>query len=69
MTERLDWTEVRESQRLDITYIWNLKKYTNELIYKTETSDCIAEGALLHVMWHPGWDRGLGGNGYMHMCG
>ena len=63
----LNWTEVRERQRLDITYIWNLKKDTNELIYKTETSDCIAEGALLNVMWQPGWDRGLGENGYMHV--
>ena len=68
-TERLDSTEVRETQRLDSTYIWNLKKDTNELIYKTETSDCIAQGALLNVMWQPRWDRGLGENGYMHMCG
>ena len=45
------------------------KKDTNELIYKRETSNCIAQGALLNVMWQPGWDRSLGENGYMHMCG
>ena len=31
-------SEVRERQMsYDITYKWNLKNYTNELIYKTET--------------------------------
>ena len=52
-----------------MTYIWTLKKDTNELIYKTETSDCVVQGALLNVLWQPGWDRSLGENGYMHMCG
>ena len=30
-------SEVRERQIYAITYVWNLKKDTNELIYKTET--------------------------------
>jgi len=31
-------SEIRERQILcDITYMWNLKKDTNELFYKTET--------------------------------
>ena len=29
-------SEVRERQIYAITYVWNLKKDTNELIYKTE---------------------------------
>ena len=27
----------REGQMYDVTYMWNLKRNTNELIYKTET--------------------------------
>ena len=30
---------------------------------------CTAQGALLNVMWQPGWERGLGENGYMYMYG
>ena len=30
-------SEVRERQIYAIIYVWNLKKDTNELIYKTET--------------------------------
>ena len=26
-------------------------------------------GTLLNVMWQPGWEGGLGENGYMHMYG
>ena len=29
-------SEVRERQIYDIAYMWNLKRGTNELIYKTE---------------------------------
>ena len=29
-------SEIREKQIHDITYKWNLKNYTNELIYKTK---------------------------------
>ena len=29
----------------------------------------IAHGTLLNVMWQPGWERGLGENWYMYMCG
>ena len=29
-------SEVRQRQLYDITYMWNLKNSTNELIYKTE---------------------------------
>ena len=28
-----------------------------------------AQGFLLNVMWQPGWERSLGENGYMCMCG
>jgi len=28
---------------------------------------CIAYGALLNVMWQPGWEGSLGENGYMNM--
>ena len=35
--EILILNEVRERQILYITYMWNLKNNTNELIYKTET--------------------------------
>ena len=50
-TRMSDWTEL-------IHEIW--KNDTNEPIYKTETSHCIAQGTLLNVMWQPGWDRSLG---------
>ena len=29
----------------------------------------MAHGTLLNVMWQPGWEGGLGENGYMFMCG
>ena len=29
----------------------------------------IAHGTLLSVMWQPGWDEGLGENGYICMYG
>ena len=36
--EMIILSEVRERQiSYDITFMWNLKNYTNELIYKTET--------------------------------
>ena len=28
---------------------------------------CMAQGALLNVMWQPGWEGSLGDNGYVHM--
>jgi len=28
-----------------------------------------AQGALLNVMWQPGWEGSLGESGYMYMCG
>ena len=27
----------------------------------------MAQGTLLNVMWQPGWEQGLGENGYMYM--
>ena len=36
---------------------------------KARTSYCIAHGTLLNAMWHPGWERGLGENGYMYTYG
>ena len=38
--ENITLTEVREKKRqilYDSIYMWNLKNYTNESIYKTET--------------------------------
>ena len=32
-------------------------------------SYCIAQGNLLNVLWQPGWEGSLGGNGYPYMCG
>ena len=29
----------------------------------------IAHGTLLNVMWQPGWERDLGENKYMSICG
>ena len=29
---------------------------------------CIAQGTLLNVMWEPGWETGLGENGYLCVC-
>ena len=29
----------------------------------------MAHGTLLSVMWQPGWEWGMGGNGYMYMRG
>ena len=31
-----EWSESQKDKFDDITYMWNLKKDTNELIYKTE---------------------------------
>ena len=28
-----------------------------------------SSGTLLNVMWQPGWEEGLGENGYMYICG
>ena len=36
---------------------------------KPRRSYCKEQGALLNVMWQPGWERSLGKNGYMYMCG
>ena len=36
--EIITLSEVRERQIFGITYMWNLKNDTNELIYKTETN-------------------------------
>ena len=30
---------------------------------------CTAQGTLLHVMWQPGWEEGLGESGYVYMHG
>ena len=38
---------------LDITYMWNLKRYANELIYKTETDSQTSKTR--------GRGRGMGG--------
>ena len=39
------------------------------LIYFKWIAYCIAQGALLNVMWQPGWERSLGEKGYFYMCG
>ena len=39
------------------------------LLYLKWITYCIAQGTLLNVMWQPGWEQGLGENGYMHMHG
>ena len=46
---------------------WNCKESdTTEWLNWTEL---IAHGTLLKVMCRPGWERGLGENGYMYMYG
>ena len=36
---------------------------------KATITYCIAHGTLLNVMCQPGWERGLGWNGYMYVYG
>ena len=36
---------------------------------KPTRTQCIAQGALLNVLWQPGWEGSLGENGYMYMYG
>ena len=44
-----------------ITYMWNLKYDTNELIYKTETNSIDMENRLTVAKMEKGWGRdGLG---------
>ena len=35
----------------------------------TNKNYCLAHGTLLNVMCQPGWERGLGKNGYMNRYG
>ena len=37
------------------------------LCLKWVTNYCMAQGPLLIVMWQPGWEGGLGENGYMYV--
>ena len=53
-----------------IVRIFGMDKYT--LLYLkwiTNRSYCIAQGTLLNVVWQPGWEWGLGENGYMCIYG
>ena len=51
----------RERQTLhDITYMWNLKYGTNELIYKTETDSQIQRKDLCLPRGREGWTGSLG---------
>ena len=34
-----------------------------------KSSKSIAQRTLLNVTWQPGWERSLGENEYMYMCG
>ena len=49
-----------------------VSKFMYTLLYLkciTNKTYCIAHGTLLNVMCQPGWERGLGENGYMYMYG
>ena len=41
------------------------------LLYSTwiTSTNCVAHGTLLNVMCQPGWEAGLGENGYMYASG
>ena len=49
-------SEVSQTEKYDITYMWNLKYDTNEFIYETETDSQTSRTDL----WLP---RGWGGGG------
>ena len=58
-------SEVSQTERqvsYDITYMWNLKYDTNEVIYKTETDSQTQKTNL----WLP---KGKGGEGYIRSLG
>ena len=52
--ETIILSEVRQRQIYDITYMWNLKNDTNELIYKTETESQTEKTNLWSSKWR-GW--------------
>ena len=50
-------SEVRERQIYDITYRWNLKNNTNELIYKTKIDSQIENKLMVPKGERKGWDK------------
>ena len=73
-------TKQKEIHRLwEQTYGWlpgegivkefGMDMYTRlYLKWITERAYCVAHRTLLSVMWHPGWKRSLGENGYICLC-
>ena len=54
----IKWSKSETERQIphDITYIWNLKYDTNELIYETET-DSQTENKLMVMKGERGWGR------------
>ena len=56
--------------------LWDSSCFVSKFVYTllylkciTNKTYCIEHGTLLNVMCQPGWERGLGENGYMYMYG
>ena len=63
--EIIKWSKSKRQIPYDVTYIWNLKYDTNELIYKTETHrhreqtcECLGGEGRRGMDWKFGISRG-----------
>ena len=53
----------------DSEEVWDRHAHTAIFKMDNPQGPAVDQGTLLNVIWHPGWERSLGENGYICMYG